>query len=138
MITPVRLKTVFKENLRIGILKVTKGVYEQIRPIGSQRPKLRTPPTKNTQEYHSTMTYLSMAKSPQSDLSNVLVSVLKPVPEKFSTIFFPDSFTFVNKLISLNFTQSNIFIASFDIKRLFTMVPLGGALGHMFKLTVQF
>ena len=65
-----------------------------------------------------------MTKSPQSNLSTFLVSVLQPVLDKFSKHLVPDSFTFVNELKSLNLCQPNSFMVSFDIKRLFTNVPL--------------
>ena len=102
---------------------ISKETYELTRPIGSQRPKLYGLPKTHKNDI-PLRPILSMTKSPQSNLSTFLVSVLQPVLDKFSKHTVPDSFTFVNKLKSLKLSQPNSCMVSFDIKSLFTNVPL--------------
>ena len=102
---------------------ISKEIYELTRPIGSQRPKLYGLPKthKNDIPFRP---ILSKTKTPQSNVSTFLVSVLQLVLDKFSNHIVHDSFTFVNKLKSLNLCQPNSFVISYDIKNLFTNVPL--------------
>ena len=93
------------------------------RPIGSQRPKLYGLSKAHKKEI-PLRPILSMIKSPQSNLSTFLISVLEPVLDKFSNHTVPDSFSFVDKLKSFNLFQPNNFMVSFDIKSLFTNVQL--------------
>ena len=57
-----------------------------------------------------------MTKSPQSNLSTFLISVLEPVLDKFSNHTIPNSYSFVDKLKSFDFFQPNNFMVLFDIK----------------------
>ena len=102
---------------------ISKETYELTRPIGSQRPKLYGLPKTHKNDI-PLRPILSMTKSPQSNLSTFLVSVLQPVLDKFSKHLVPDLFTFVNEHKSLNLCQPNSFMVSFEIKSLFTNVPL--------------
>ena len=69
-----------------------------------------------------------MTKLPQPNLSTFFISILQQVIVKFSDHTVHQSFTFVNKLKSLNFFQPNNFVVLFDIKSLFTNVPLNEVL----------
>ena len=61
-----------------------------------------------------------MTKSAQYNLSTFLIFVVEPALEQLSIHTVPDSFSFVDKLKSLNLSQPNNFMVSFDIKSLFT------------------
>ena len=112
LIIPVKLKSV-QRKLRCLSSKdlISKEIYELTRPIGSQRPKLYGLPKthKNDIPFRP---ILSKTKTPQSNVSTFLVSVLQLVLDKFSNHIVHDSFTFVNKLKSLNIFQPNSFVAS--------------------------
>merc|ERR1712240_821504 len=71
------------------------------RPIGSQRPMLYGLSKAQKKEI-SLRPILSMIKSPQSNLSTFLISVLEPVLDKFSNHTVPDSFSFVDQLYNSN------------------------------------
>ena len=100
---------------------ISKLVYDEIRPNGSQRPKLYGLP-----KTHKTdcplRPILSMVGSPQHGLARFLISVLKPVLNKFAQHTVSDSFSFVKHLRTLR-SNKNV-MCSFDIKSLFTNVPL--------------
>ena len=65
---------------------------------------------------------LSMVGSAQHKLAKFLNFVLEPVTKKFSRHTIKDSFTFVEALKGLK--VDNTYMASFDVKSLFTSVPL--------------
>ena len=110
-----RLRKWFKE----GIL--SKEIYDTIRPKGSQRPKLYGLP-KTHKTNCPLRPILSMVGSPQHSIAKFLISVLTPVLDKFSKHVVKDSFDFVKSLRSLS--SDKTVMCSFDIKSLFTNVPL--------------
>ena len=63
-----------------------------------------------------------MVNSAQHKLAKFLNSSLEPVLKYFSAYCLKDSFTFVDKIKEME--AQNTFIASFDVKSLFTNVPL--------------
>ena len=66
-----------------------------------------------------------MVGSPQNGLAKFLVKTLTPVLNKFSKYTLKDSFQFVDKLRLIPESQSkNSFMVSYDIKSLFTNIPL--------------
>ena len=65
---------------------------------------------------------LSMVNSAQHKLAKFLNMTLEPVLKYFSEYSLKDSFTFVDKIKDMD--AQNTFIASFDVKSLFTNVPL--------------
>ena len=69
-----------------------------------------------------------MTKSAQSNLSTFIIFVVEPALEQFSIHTVPDSFSFVDKLKSLNLSQPNNFMVLFDIKSLFANVLLAEVL----------
>ena len=103
---------------------ISDSVHDAIRPVGSQRPKLYGLP-KTHKEGCPLRPILSMINSPQNKLAKFLVKILNPVMKKFSTYQVPDSFDFVKSLNQLSISSNNRFMCSYDIKSLFTNVPLG-------------
>ena len=101
---------------------ISDSIHDLIRPVGSQRPKLYGLPKTHKVDC-PLRPILSMLNSPQNKLAKFLVHILKPVLDKFSTYQTPDSFEFVKSLKSLNLNKE-VFMCSFDIKSLFTNVPL--------------
>lgn len=99
----------------------SKLVYDSVRPNGSQRPKLYGLPKTHKPDC-PLRPILSMVKSPQHGLARFLVSVLNPVLEKYSSFMVSDSFHFVESLNNLRSNKN--FMCSFDIKSLFTNIPL--------------
>ena len=63
-----------------------------------------------------------MVNSAQHKLAKFLNSCLEPVLKHFSSYCLKDSFTFVDKIKEME--ANNTFNASFDVKILFTNVPL--------------
>ena len=100
---------------------ITAEVYNLIRPTGSQRPRLYGLP-KTHKPNCPLRPILSMIGSPQHKLAKYLIAVLKPVLDKFSRYTVKDSFSFVESLRSL--PSASFHMCSFDIKSLFTNVPL--------------
>ena len=98
-------------------------VHDAIRPVGSQRPKLYGLP-KTHKSGCPLRPILSMTNAPQQKLAKFLVKVLDPVLQKFSTYVTPDTFHFVKSLKNLSVPVDNVFMCSFDVKSLFTNVPL--------------
>ena len=97
-------------------------VTEVIRPVGSQRPRLYGLP-KIHKKNVPLRPVLSAIGSPQYPVAKYLASVLKPVLDKFSAYCVSDSFTFAKEINSTKLDKSS-FLCSFDIKSLFTNVPL--------------
>jgi hypothetical protein len=114
-----RLRKWFQDNY------ISKEVYDNIRPSGSQRPKLYGLP-KTHKPNCPLRPILSMVGSPQHGIAKFLISVLSPVLDKFSQHIVKDSFSFVQSLQTLS-SNKNI-MCSFDIKSLFTNVPLAEVL----------
>ena len=67
---------------------------------------------------------LSMIGSPQHSLAKWLVRVFEPVLSKYSLFTVKDSFSFSECIKGLRLNMDNIYICSYDIKSLFTSVPL--------------
>ncbi len=103
--------------------KISQATYAAIRPTGSQRPKLYGLPKTHKQDI-PLRPILSMIGSPQHGLAKWLCGALEPVLMKYSKYAVPDSFRFVEEIQSLPTSVSATFMASFDIKSLFTNVPL--------------
>ena len=65
-----------------------------------------------------------MINSPQHKLAKWINQLLAPVLEKYSRFTIKDSFTFVNEVRNFKFNINNTFWCSYDVKSLFTCVPL--------------
>ena len=101
---------------------IPDSIYHTIRPTGSQRPKLYGLP-KSHKPNCPLRPILSMVGSSYHKIGKYLVSVLQPVLDKFSEYTVKDSFSFVQLLSNLP-SSNNLHMCSFDVKSLFTNVPL--------------
>ena len=99
------------------------GVYEVIRPTGSQRPRMYGLPKIHKKDVPF-RPILSMTGSAQHQLATWLTSVLQPVLSLYSSYCIQDSFSFVDAIRSSNLQPASTFMCSFDISSLFTNVPL--------------
>ena len=111
-----RLLELFKEDL------IPKSLYQNIRPTGSQRPRIYGLP-KTHKTNVPLRPILSMTGSSHHELSKWLASLLEPVLKRFSTHCIRDSFTFADAIQNSK-DANNLFMCSFDISSLFTNVPL--------------
>ena len=105
---------------------LTKDVYNRIRPVGSTRPRMYGVPKIHKADI-PLRPILSMINSPQHELAKLLTEILQPVVNKYSTFTVKDTFEFCEKLEEFSDSCASIsetFMCSFDIKSLFTNVPL--------------
>ena len=119
------IETAFQRRLS-RLLKnksIPLTVYNEIRPTGSQRPKLYGLP-KTHKPGCPLRPILSMIGSPQHKLAKYLISLLTGVSDKFSRYTVKDSFGFVDLLKSIKIGSDKLHMCSFDIKSLFTNIPL--------------
>ena len=102
--------------------EISDEVYQDIRPTGSVRPRLY-----GVAKVHKDGTplrpILSMYGSPQHVTAQWLARVLKLVQMRYSKHTVKDSFTFV-EMIRQTTVPPSAHMCSFDIKSLFTNVPL--------------
>ena len=110
----------FLHNL-VEIKEISDGTYRDLRPVGSQRPRLYGLP-KTHKKDNPLRPILSMIGSPQHKLAKYLNALLQPVIAKYSTHNIQDSFEFAKKIRATS--CSDTFMASFDVRSLFTNVPL--------------
>ena len=111
-----RLLELFKED------SIPKSLYQNIRPTGSQRPRMYGLP-KTHKTNVPLRPILSITGSSHHELSKWLASLLEPVLKRFSTHCIHDSFTFADAIQNSK-DANNLFMCSFDISSLFTNVPL--------------
>ena len=112
-----RFRRLFNDKL------ITREVYDDIRPTGSQRPMLYGLP-KTHKPGTPLRPILSMINSPQHPLAQWCTKLLKPVLDKFSKYTVADSFTFAALIQESTPTTNGCFMCSYDVKSLFTNVPL--------------
>ena len=98
-------------------------VYEAIRSIGSQRPRMYFL-LKNYKKDVLLRSILSITGSAQHQLAKWPTSFLNPVLQLFFTSFLPNSFTLVKTLRKFSFPTLSPFLCFFDISSVFTNVPL--------------
>ena len=105
--------------------KISKGVYERVRPVGASRPRMYGIP-KIHKDGTPLRPILSMVNAPQHELAKWLAEVLKPVVEKYGKHTVKDTFDFCTKLEECE-AEGNIegtYMCSFDVTSLFTNIPL--------------
>ena len=102
---------------------LTQSEYDQIRPVGSLRPRLYGLP-KTHKANIPLRPILSMIGSTQHKLAQWLAKLLMPVAEKYGKYTVKDSFSFAETMRSFDNGMGESFMCSFDIKSLFTNVPL--------------
>ena len=103
--------------------EISDEVYQQIRPTGSVRPRMYGVP-KVHKEGTPLRPILSMIGSPQHATAQWLATVLKPVSCKYSKFVVKDSFEFSRAMRDLTVEGDSCHMCSFDIKSLFTNVPI--------------
>ena len=108
--------------------QITQEVYNRIRPTGSIRPRLYGLPKVHKPHPVPLRPILSMAGSAQHEIARWLNEILKPVLEKYSKRVVKDSFTFC-EVIGKCQPGEGSFMCSFDIKSLFTNIPLEKTIG---------
>ena len=102
---------------------ISLKVYEAIRPTGSQRPLLYGLP-KTHKPGIPLRPILSMINSPQHPLAKWCTELLQPVLVKFSKHTVTDSFEFATLIRESRPPSTGCFMCSYDVKSLFTNVPL--------------
>ena len=117
-----------ENNIRNYLLKVNKNKeieksdLEFMRPTGSQLPRIYGL-TKVHKKNNPLRPILSMVDSPQHKIAKWLSNLLRPVLKKYTKECISDSFSFAKFIQSRRLTPSD-FLCSFDIKSLFTCVPV--------------
>ena len=102
---------------------ISREVYEFIRPVGSQRPRMYGLP----KIHKSNVPFrpiLSIRHSVQHSLAKWFVEYLNPVLEFYSGFCVKDSYTFSSTIRRLPLCNDSQFLVSFDIVSLFTNIPL--------------
>ena len=102
---------------------VSESILDAIRPVGSQRARLYGKP-KTHKKGVPLRPVLSTVNSSQRPVADYLKDILSPVLDKFSSHSVKDSYTFANDMKTMQLCEENYFMCSFDIKSLFTNIPL--------------
>ena len=100
---------------------ISKEVYEFIRPVGSQRPRMYGLPKIHKPGIPLRL-ILSMCHSVQHSLAKFLTEVLNPILEFYSGFCVKDSFTLSSIIRRLPVCNESQFLISFDIVSLFTNI----------------
>ena len=100
-----------------------KSVYKEICPTGSLRSRLYGLPKVHKNEV-PLRPILSMFGSSQHALAKYLAAVIVPVLQLYSNNCIKDSITFAKEMQDLQMHPKETFLCSFDIRSLFTNVPL--------------
>ena len=101
--------------------EINEDIYNLVKPVGSITPRMYGLPKIHKKDA-PLRPILSMVNSAQHKLAKFLNDQLYPVLEHFSSYILKDSFSFVDQI--KNIASNNTFMASFDVKSLFTNVPL--------------
>ena len=104
--------------------KISQVIYDRIRPSGSVRPRMYGLPKVHKGEPVPLRPILSLAGSAQHELARWLAELLEPVLERFSFHCVKDSFSFCDVLRQHGEPGKSAFMCSFDVKSLFTNIPL--------------
>ena len=104
---------------------ISQEVYDRIRPVGSTGPRMYGLPKLHKQGV-PLRPILSMVNAPQHAMAKWLTEVLQPVLNKYSEHVVKDSFQFCSTIQGFASERdvSQTFMCSFDIKSLFTNIPL--------------
>ena len=125
LMIPINSKTNYKNVFLsyLGKKFISKEVYEFIRPVGSQRPRMFSLPKIHKPDV-PLRPILSMCHLVQHSLVKWLVECLNPVLEFYSGFCVKDSFIFASIIRQLPFCNDSQFLVSFDIVSLFTNIPI--------------
>ena len=104
---------------------ITRETYEEIRPVGSTRPRMYGLP-KVHKAGVPLRPILSMVNAPQHAMARWLSKILQPVLNKFSDHTVKDSFSFCSNLerFEQETKATETYMCSFDVVSLFTNIPL--------------
>ena len=102
--------------------EIDDDTYDLIRPVGTIRPRMYGVP-KVHKDGKPLRPILSMVNSPQHATAQWIAKLLRPVAEKLGKYTLKDSFEFADTIKELKIPR-NAHMASFDIKSLFTNVPV--------------
>ena len=106
---------------------ISQEVYAQIRPrpVGSSRPRMYGSP-KTHKPGVPLRPILSMVNAPQHELAKWLATILRPVLQKYGEQAVKDTFEFCETLeqCAADSDVTRSFMCSFDVKSLFTNIPL--------------
>ena len=104
--------------------KISESVYKRIRPTGSVRPRMYGLPKLHKPEPIPLRPILSMVGSAQHEMARWLKEFLEPVLERYSSRLVKDTFSFCEVLHQYGEVGEDTFMCSFDVKSLFTNVPI--------------
>ena len=100
---------------------IANCIVNELKPVGSMRPRLYGLLKLHKQDI-PLLPILSMINSPQHGLAKFLNTMLEPVITHFARFVVKDSFEVVRRIRSVG--AENKFVSSFDVKNLFSKVPL--------------
>jgi len=112
--------------------KISSEIYNKVRPVGSAPPRLYGLP-----KVHKSLSnppyrpILNMRNSYASNLAKYLDTLLKPFIPRENEL--KDSFHFVASIQEGNIPVDN-FLVSFDVKSLFTSIPVSDTIAHIISL----
>jgi len=110
--------------------KIDDEVYNKVRSVGSQPARLyglsKVHKDKNNPPYRPV---LSMPNSYSTNLSKWLDSLLKPLIPTNNCV--KDSFDFCEQIKSMSFKNSKSCMVSFDVKSLFTNIPVKETISYI-------
>ena len=101
--------------------EISQETFNEIKSIDSIRPRLYGLPKLHKTE-DPLRPILSMTKSPLHKLARFHKLLLEPVLNHYSRFAVKDSFEVVERIRNIN--PENTFLSSFDVKKLFTSIPL--------------
>ena len=102
---------------------LSDAIIERIRPVGSQRARMYGLPKVHKSDV-PLRPILSTINTSARPVAEYLKEILQPIHDKYSNYCAQDSFSFAAEIKSMQ-TQSSTFMCSYDIKSLFTNIPLG-------------
>ena len=102
---------------------LSKEIVDYIRPVGSRRSRLYGLPKVHKKDV-PLRPILSTIGSSQRPVAEYLKGLLQPVYERYSKYCESDSFHFAELIKSVPVSNENQYMCSFDIKNLFTNIPL--------------
>ena len=109
--------------------RISVEVYNRIRPTGSIRPRMYGLPKVHKPDPIPLRPILSMVGCAQHEMARWLAEILQPVLFRFSSHLVKDSFEFCRVLQDFGPVREDSFMCSFDVKSLFTNVPIEETIG---------
>ena len=118
--------------------RISDEVYHKIRSVGCQPARLYGLPKIHKNSLVPPLRpILSMLQSYVTNLARMLNKILQPFIPKSRTI--KDSFELIDKISSFNVNNKNenIFLTSFDVKSLFTNIPVNETVDYICEIIPQ-